>query len=50
MKRNKKEVQNPETFDCQHCLNYEWWDDEIGYQCRYIFEPPCTEPVWPTNE
>lgn len=42
--------QNPEMYDYTHCLNYEYYDEEIGYQCRYIFCPPCEEPEWPIDE
>lgn len=50
MERKETKKQNPETFDCEHCLNYEWWNEEIGYQCRYLSAPPCDEPVWPIDE
>lgn len=49
MNKEETKKQNPEAFDCEHCLNYEWYDDEIGYQCRYIFQPPCDEPEWPND-
>lgn len=34
MKENKGRKDNPEAFDCEHCLNWEWFGDEDGYQCR----------------
>ena len=30
-----------EKYDCENCLEYEWIDDEVGWQCRYAFNPPC---------
>ena len=30
-----------EKYRCEDCLNYEYYDEEVGYQCRYAFCPPC---------
>lgn len=49
MKQKKGRPDNPEAFDCEHCLNWEWFGDEEGYQCRYLFAPPCDEPAWPID-
>lgn len=30
-----------EKCECKNCLNYEYVDEEIGWQCRYALSPPC---------
>lgn len=49
-KKKESKKRKPETFDCKHCLNYEWFGEEDGYQCIYTFAPPCDEPEWPTDD
>jgi hypothetical protein len=49
MKQKKGRPDNPEAFDCKHCLNWEWFGDEDGYQCSFLFAPPCDEPAWPID-
>ena len=50
MKEKETKKQNPEAFDCKHCLNYEWFDEETGYQCIHALAPPCEEPEWPIED
>lgn len=49
MEEKKNKEKNEEAFKCEDCLNYEWYDEEIGYQCIYQFQPPCDDPMWSTN-
>lgn len=30
-----------EPYDCENCLNYEYYGEEDGWQCRCPFAPPC---------
>mgnify|MGYP003502275255 CR=1 FL=1 len=50
MKQKIGRPDNLESFDCEFCLNYEWFGVEDGYQCRYPFAPPCDEPEWPIGD
>lgn len=50
MKRKRKEKQNPKAYECRHCFNYEWIDDEMGYQCSFPFNPPCQDAMLATDK
>lgn len=41
-----KPYREQERCKCCQCLFYEYVNEEVGWQCRYMFEPPCDEFVF----